>query len=339
METSKTGPRRKFIKQSGLAMVALSLPFPLIKNIKDNTMKENKEYDVIIVGGSYSGLAAAMALGRALKKVLIIDSGKPCNAQTPHSHNFLTQDGNAPAEIAFLGKQQVEKYDTVTFLNGLATNGLKIENGFEIHVTSGEKFQASKLIFATGIKDEMPIIEGFSDCWGISMLHCPYCHGYEVRNEKTGILGNGEHGNELSKLISNWTDDLTLYTNGKSTLTKEQTEKLTKHQIKIVEKEIQKLEHQKGYVHNIIFKDGTKAEVKAMYSRNSFEQHCTIPAALGCELNEDGYIKVNPSQETNIDGVYACGDNVTRLRSVANSVAMGTAAGMMASKKMILEQF
>ena len=332
-------PRRKFIKQCSLAIVALGLPISITTISKDNKMKDNKKYDVILVGGSYSGLAAAMALGRALKKVLIIDSGKPCNAQTPHSHNFLTQDGKAPAEIAFLGKQQVEKYATVTFFNGLATNGLKIENGFEIHVTSGEKFQASKLIFATGIKDEMPNIEGFSDCWGISMLHCPYCHGYEVRNEKTGILGNGEHGNELAKLISNWTDDLTLYTNGKSTLTKEQTEKLIKHQIKIVEKEIQKLEHQKGYVQNIIFKDGTKAEVKAMYSRNSFEQHCTIPAALGCELNEDGYIKVNPSQETNIDGVYACGDNVTRLRSVANSVAMGTAAGMMASKKMILEQF
>jgi len=302
-------------------------------------MKDNKKYDVIIVGGSYSGLAAGMALGRALKKVLIIDGGKPCNAQTPHSHNFLTQDGKAPSEIATLAKQQVEKYDTITFFEGLATNGTKTENGFEIQVTSGESFQANKLIFATGIKDEMPNIEGFSDCWGISMLHCPYCHGYEVRNEKTGILGNGEHGNELAQLISNWTNDLTLFTNGKSNLTLEQTEKLEKRKINIVEKEIQKLEHKNGYLQNIIFKDQTKIEVKAMYSRNSFEQHCTIPEALGCELNDEGYIKVNPFQETSVDGVYACGDATTRLRSVANSVAMGTAAGMMASKKMILEQF
>jgi thioredoxin reductase len=331
--------RREFIRQSGLALVALSVPFPTLKFSKDNNMKEHKKFDVIIVGGSYSGLAAAMALGRALKNVLIIDGGKPCNAQTPHSHNFLTQDGKTPLEIATIAKQQVMEYKTVTFFEGFATNGTKTANGFEIQVTTGETFLADKLIFATGIKDEMPNIEGFSDCWGISMLHCPYCHGYEVRNEKTGILGNGEHGNELAKLISNWTNDLTLYTNGKSTLTVEQTEMLKKHQIKIVEKEIQKLEHQKGYIQNIIFKDGTKASVKAMYSRNSFEQHCTIPQALGCELNDEGYIKVNPSQETTIDGVYACGDNVTRLRSVANSVAMGTAAGMMASKKMILEQF
>ena len=302
-------------------------------------MKINKKFDVIIIGGSYSGLAAAMALGRALKKVLIIDGGKPCNAQTPHSHNFLTQDGKTPREIATLARQQVEKYDTITFLEGFATNGKKIANQFEIEITSGETFQANKLIFATGIKDEMPNIEGLSDCWGISMLHCPYCHGYEVRNEKTGILANGEHGNELVKLISNWTKDLTLYTNGSSTLTLEQTRKLEVRNIKVVEKEIQKLEHVKGYLQNIIFKDGTNAEVKAMYSRNSFEQHCIIPELLGCELNEEGYIKVNHFQETSIDGIYACGDNVTRLRSVANSVAMGTAAGMMASKKMILEQF
>lgn len=325
--------------QSGLEIVALALPFPIIKISKDTKMKNNKKFDVIIVGGSYSGLAAGMALGRALKQVLIIDSGKPCNAQTPHSHNFLTQDGKTPKEIATLSKQQVEMYDTITFFNGLATNGSKTDNGFDIQVASGEIFQANKLIFATGIKDEMPNIEGFSDCWGISMLHCPYCHGYEVRNEKTGILGNGEYGNELAKLISNWTNDLTLYTNGKSNLTPEQSEKLENHDIKIMEKEIQKLEHKNGYLQNIIFKDGTKAEVKAMYSRNSFEQHCTIPESLGCELNDEGYIRVNPFQETTVDGVFACGDTTTRMRSVANSVAMGTAAGMMASKNMILEQF
>ncbi|MBF2708077.1 NAD(P)/FAD-dependent oxidoreductase [Flavobacterium soyangense] len=302
-------------------------------------MKDNKKFDVIIVGGSYSGLAAGMALGRALKEVLIIDSGKPCNAQTPHSHNFLTQDGKTPAAIATLAKQQVEDYDTVTFFNGLATNGKKTDNGFEIQVTSGETFEANKLIFATGIKDEMPDIEGFSDCWGISMLHCPYCHGYEVRDEKTGIFGNGEHGNELAKLISNWTNDLTLYTNGKSTLTNVQSEKLEKHQINIVENEIERLEHSNGYLQNIIFKDGSKAEVKAMYSRNSFAQHCSIPEALGCELNEEGYIKVNPFQETTVEGIFACGDSTTRIRTVANSVAMGTTAGMTASKKMILEQF
>lgn len=331
--------RRKFIKKSGLAIVGLSLPFPSTKTVKKNKMKNKKQYDVIIVGGSYSGLAAAMALGRALKNVLIIDSGRPCNAPTPHSHNFLTQDGKTPLAIATLAKQQVEMYDTITFFNGLAIKGSKTENGFEIQVKSGELFTAKKIIFATGIKDELANIEGVSDCWGISMLHCPYCHGYEVRNEKTGILGNGEHAYELAKLISNWTKDLTLYTNGISSLTTEQTEKLLQHQIKIVENKIEKLVHRNGYLKYIIFKDGSIAEVKAMYSRNTFKQHCTIPESLGCELNEEGYIKINPFQETSVEGILACGDNTTRMRTVANAVAMGTAAGMTVSKKMILEQF
>src|SRR5687767_10565291 len=137
-------------------------------------MTDKKNFDVIIIGGSYAGLSAAMALGRALRNVLIIDSGKPCNRQTPHSHNFITQDGKTPAEIATLAKQQVEKYDTVTFFSGLATDGAKTENGFQIQTGSGETFRAKKLIFATGVKDVMPTIEGYAECWGISVLHCPY---------------------------------------------------------------------------------------------------------------------------------------------------------------------
>lgn len=302
-------------------------------------MISNNSFDVIIVGGSYSGLAAGMALGRALKKVLIIDSGKPCNRQTPYSHNFITHDGDTPAEIAALANLQVRSYDTVKFFDGLATSGFKTETGFEISVASGETFAAKKLIFATGIIDIMPDIDGFAACWGISVLHCPYCHGYEVRNEKTGILGHGEYGYELARLISNWTNDLTLFTNGHSTFTVEQTEKLEKHKIKIVEKEIERLEHNNGYLQNIIFKDGTKSSLKTIYVHSPFEQHCQIPKLLGCELTGEGYIKVDPFQETTVNGVFACGDNATRMRTVANAVAMGTTAGITVSKKMILEEF
>jgi len=303
------------------------------------TKMHHRHFDVIIVGGSYSGLAAAMALGRALKYVLVIDDGMPCNKQTPHSHNFITQDGKPPKEIAALAKQQVERYDTVKFFNGFATNGVKTENGFEIQTASGETFGAKKLIFATGIKDIMPNIEGYAECWGISVLHCPYCHGYEVRNERTGILGNGEYGFEFSNLISNWTKDLTLFTNGKSTLTVEQSVKLKSHHIKISETEIEKLEHTNGYLQNIIFKDGTTSSIKALYAHSPFEQHCPIPETLGCELTDEGYIKTDFLQQTSIHGIFACGDNTTRVRSVANAVAMGTTAGMMVNKEIVFEEF
>jgi len=302
-------------------------------------MTDTKHFDVIIIGGSYSGLAAGMALGRALRQVLIIDSGKPCNRQTPHSHNFITQDGKTPKEIASLAKLQVERYGTVEFFAGLATKGVKTENGFEIETASGETFSAKKIIFATGIRDIVPDIEGFAACWGISVLHCPYCHGYEVRNEKTGILGNGDYGFEFSNLISNWTKDLTLFTNGTSTLTTEQTGKIEKHHIRTVEKVIRKLDHENGHLQNIVFMDGTTFSVRALYTLLPFEQHCLIPEAMGCELNDKGYLIADTFQKTNIHGIFASGDNTTPVRTVANAVAMGTLTGMMANKEIIFEEF
>ena len=302
-------------------------------------MTDDRVFDVIIIGGSYSGLAAGMALGRALRQVLIIDSGEPCNRQTPHSHNFITQDGKAPKEIAMLAREQVERYDTVRFFNGFAISGVRLESGFEIRVASGEAFRAKKLIFATGIRDIMPVIDGFEECWGISVLHCPYCHGYEVRGETTGILGNGEYAFEFSMLISNWTNDLTLLTNGAPTLTTEQTVQLKKRRIKFIEKKVTKVEHKNGHIENIIFQDGSKSGMKIIYAPVPFEQHCTIPESFGCELTEEGYIKIDPLQETTVKGIYACGDNVTRMRTLANAVAMGTAAGISVSKKLIYEEF
>jgi len=302
-------------------------------------MKDFRHFDVIIVGGSYSGLSAGLALGRALRQVLIIDSGKPCNRHTPSSHNFLTQDGKTPKEIAALARKQVEIYDSVTLFNGLATNGTKTENGVEIQTLSGETFSAKKIIFASGIRDIMPDIEGYAECWGISVLHCPYCHGYEVRNERTGILGNGEYGFEFSNLISNWTKNLTLFTNGTSSLTAEQTEKVEINKIKIVEKEIERLEHINGYIQNIIFRDGTKSSMKALYARSPFEQNCTIPQTLGCEMTDQGYIKTDSFQKTTVHGIFASGDNTTRMRTIANSVAMGTTAGMTVNKEIIEAEF
>lgn len=301
-------------------------------------MIQKNDFDVIIIGGSYSGLSAAMALGRAHRNVLIIDSGIPCNRQTPHSHNFITQDGKTPKEISKLAKEQVMKYSTVKFLTDLATHATKTNSGFKILTGSSEIFNAGKLIFATGIKDLMPKIKGFSECWGISVLHCPYCHGYEVSNEPTGVLGNGEYGFEFSGLISNWTTDLTLFTNGKSTLSAKQNEILKNHNINIVEREIEKFDHHDGHIKKIVFKDGTTSSIHVLYARSQFEQHCSIPVALGCELTEDGYLKTDAIQRTNISGIFACGDNATRIRTISNAVSMGTTAGMMVNKEIIMEK-
>lgn len=302
-------------------------------------MNDRQNFEVIIIGGSYSGLSAGMTLGRSLRKVLIIDSRNPCNSQTPHSHNFITQDGKAPGAIAAEARRQVEQYETVMFYDGLATSGTKTGNGYKITTQSGDTFTAAKLIFATGLKDIMPGIEGFGECWGISVLHCPYCHGYEFRNEKTGILGNRENNYEFPKLIRNWTQDLTLFTNGNSTLNNEQAEKIEKHGIKMVEKEIERFEHAKGQIDKIVFKDGSVQPIKAMYARVPFVQHCQVAEQLGCELTELGHIKVDAFQKTSMPGILACGDNASMMRSVANAVSAGSFAGAMANKEMIEESF
>lgn len=331
--------RRNFIFQSGALLTSLAIPIKTQALLQDISMNNLKIFDVIIIGGSYSGLAAGMALGRALKHVLIIDNGRPSNIQTPFSHNFITHDGKTPKEISKLAREQVEKYPTIEFLNNTVTGGKKFQNGFEIETEDGKLFKAKKLIFATGITDLMPDIDGFSECWGISALHCPYCHGYEVKNEITGILGNGSAGYEFTMLISNWTKDLSLYTNGPSTLTDAQKQKLKKHNINLVETEILKLEHTNGHLNRIMFKGGASDPIRALYSKRPFKQHSALPEILGCELTDEGYIRTNPFQRTTVDGVYACGDNVSRMRTIANVVAMGTTAGMMVNKELIEESF
>jgi thioredoxin reductase len=302
-------------------------------------MTDRSAFDVIIIGGSYAGLSAAMALGRSLRNVLIIDSGLPCNRQTPHSHNFLTQDGETPAAIAEKAKAQVMDYSTVRFLNDLAASGKKKENGFVIRTQTGEEFAAKKLIFATGIKDRIPDIKGFADCWGVSLVHCPYCHGFELRDLKTAILANGERAFHLASLVNNLTGNITLLTGGKADFKPEQITKLGGHTIKIIETEVSEMEHQNGHIKNVVFNDGSRIPFDAVYAVLSFTQHSDIPVSLGCELTEQGYIKIDSMQKTTVDGVFACGDNSAMMRSVANAVYSGNLTGAVVNKELTDDLF
>ncbi|MEP2281498.1 NAD(P)/FAD-dependent oxidoreductase [Maribacter sp.] len=302
-------------------------------------MQANTNFEVIIIGGSYAGLAAAMSLGRSLRKVLIIDSGKPCNRQTPHSHNFLTQDGKTPGEISEIAKSQVLEYKTVNFVEDKAISGFKNEGKFSISTQSGVTYTTGKLVFATGIKDIMPNITGFADCWGISVVHCPYCHGYEIRNEKTGIIANGERAFHLAALVKNLTKDVRVLTNEPASFSADQLIKLKENKVAIVKKKIVEVEHENGYINNIIFEDGSKEKYDALYAALPFVQHNGIPDELGCELDDEGYIQVDGMYKTAVDGVYACGDNCIKMRSLANSVASGTMVGAFVNMELVKEQF
>ncbi len=299
---------------------------------------ENKEFDTIIVGGSYAGLSAAMALGRSLRSVLIIDSGLSCNRQTPHSHNFLTQDGATPREISEAAKKQVLKYPTVKFSSDTVISAARSINGFEVLTQKSQKLRSKKILFATGVKDIMPDMKGFADCWGISVLHCPYCHGYEVAHKNLGILANGDTAFELCQLIQHWSGSLTLFTDGKSALTEEQWGLVRKLGIGVVEKKINELIYDSGHIAAIAFEDGNRSEIDAIFARVPFEQHCGIPATMGCKMTEQGYIEVDFSQQTSVEGVFCAGDNTTPLRAVSLAVSSGTIAGASINMQLLSEE-
>ena len=302
-------------------------------------MEDKAKLDVLIIGRSYAGLSAALALGRSLRNTLIIDSGMPCNRQTPHSHNFLTQDGKTPEAIATLARQQVEQYETVRFHPGRAIRGEKTSEGFKIETQAGDTFIAKKLIFATGIKDQIPAIPGFAACWGISVIHCPYCHGYEYKNQPTGILANGEAAMHYASLVNNLTPNLTIFTKGPSTFTGEQLRQLDRHNIPVVETEVVAFEHREGYIDRVVLQDHASVPIQALYASIPFVQHSDIPASLGCTLTEEGRIETDSFQQTTVPGVFACGDNASKMRSVAGAVASGNLAGAMANSKLTGEQF
>lgn len=299
---------------------------------------KTKQYDVIIIGGSYAGLSAAMALGRSLREVLVIDAGNPCNNQTPHSHNFILHDGDTPADISAQARKQVEAYDTVQFVSDEAMDGKGVNGNFEVMTRSGQHFRAKKLLFATGLKDTHAV-KGFAECWGISVLHCPYCHGYEVRNQTLGVVANGDHGFHITKLVFNLSRRVTLYTNGKSTLRDEQTSKLTKQNIAVVEDEIAEAIHEQGQIKQLIFKNGNQVNVEALFVKPNSTQHCSIPETLGCQLTEHGFIQVDEFHQTTVPGVFAAGDNSTMIRAVAAAIAAGNKAGAIINRELTDEFF
>jgi thioredoxin reductase len=302
-------------------------------------MDKKTDFDVVIVGGSYAGLSAAMSLGRALWNVAVIDSGKPCNAQTPHSHNFLTQDGQTPAAITALARQQVLAYPTVKLIDDLVVDAMGEQNDFTVETRANGRFTTKKLLFSTGIKDLLPEIPGFAACWGISVIHCPFCHGYEYKSQQTGILFNGPMAIDLVRLIRNWTPELTLFTNGPATFDANVRDAIQLTGTAIIEKPVIQIAHENGYLRHLIFEDGSSAKLDAMYARPPFQQHCTLPEKLGCTLNEQGYLAVDASQKTNVPGIYAAGDNTIMMRSVANAVAAGGLAGARLSHDLISEQY
>lgn len=301
-------------------------------------MPDQTDFDVVIIGGSFAGLSAALALVRSLRKVLIIDSGNPCNKQTPYTHNFLAHDGDRPADLLELARKQILTYPTVVIENDFATTAKKANDHFFVNTMSGKRFTSKKMLLATGVADIMPSIPGFDVCWGVSVLHCPYCHGYEVRNKKIGLLVNDQSAFEHARFLRHWFNDLTVFTNNTSVLSDQQEGLLTKLQVSINHEVVEQLIHENGYVKAIVLEKGNSLPLHALFAKVAFKQHNDIAAVLGCNLNDTGHIQVDMFQKTSEYGIYAAGDCTSMFRSVANATAAGNIAGAMINKEMIDEE-
>ncbi|GAB3584111.1 NAD(P)/FAD-dependent oxidoreductase [Hymenobacter daeguensis] len=297
------------------------------------------DFDAIIIGGSYAGLSAAMALGRSRRRVLLLDTDRPCNRQTPHSHNFLTQDGATPAALRAQALAQVQHYPTIELRAEEALTASTVADGFRIETAAGSSFTAARLLLATGVADLLPALPGFAECWGISVLHCPYCHGYEVRDQRLGVIGNGDTGFDFARLIHHWSRQFTLFTDGPSTLSTAQQQALARHGIGIVETALARIAHEQGQLRAVQLADGATHPLDAVFARVPFQLPGTLAQQLGCVLTPMGHVQVDDFQRTSVGGVFAAGDNTTPMRAVSAAVAAGGKAGAFINKELIEENF
>ena len=301
-------------------------------------MEENNAFEVLIIGGSYAGLSAALTLGRSRRKTIIIDSGEPCNSASPKAHNLLTHDGSSPAEITAIGKAQVLMYPSIEFKTGKATQINRALQKFEVVLESGEKYLAKKIVLATGIRDQFPAIDGFAECWGKTVIHCPYCHGFELKDRPTAIFANGEIALNFAKLVYNLTKDITILTNGKKMFSASTLNKFKERNIRLIEARVARIIEKNGAIEALLFEDGSSIKVAAMYAGLSIKQHSDIPEKIGCEMDDQGLIKVDSAQQTSIKGIFACGDN-SAMRSLSVAIKTGMIAGGFINSELCEENF
>lgn len=294
-------------------------------------------YDVIIVGGGPAGLSAALILGRCRRRVLVCDAGNPRNAASHALHGFLTRDGIAPAELLRLGREQLAPYDSVEFREGQVTKARCVDDEFEVTLGDGTSIRSRKLLLATGVVDHLPEIEGIGALYGRSVFHCPYCDGWEVRDQPLAIYGRGDHGRGLAIELTLWSNDLVLCTDGPTELSDEVLDELSRHGITVCSERIARLEGTDGMLERIVLASGHSIARRAMFFSTDQDQRSPLAAMLGCEFDSKGSVWTGTYEATNIPGLYAAGD-ATRLMQLAIVAAAEGAQAAFAINTALLKE-
>jgi thioredoxin reductase len=284
----------------------------------------NEMYDVVIVGGGAAGLSAALVLGRARRRVAVIDGGAPRNAPAAHMQGFLSRDGMPPAELLAAGRAEVTGYGVEIVNDQVQT----IEPGFVVRLAGGRVLSARRMLVATGVGDELPDIAGVRERWGRDLLHCPYCHGWEVRDQPLGVLGTHPMSVLHAQLVRQWSDDVTYFVHTNDLTAAEQAQ-LEARGIRIVRGEVARLVIDDDHLSGVELTDGQVIPRNAVFIRPGNLPHPDgLLAALGCELDAAGFVTVDATWQTSTPGVRAAGNVVDPRAQVITSAGAGSAAAI-----------
>jgi thioredoxin reductase len=291
-------------------------------------------YDVIVVGGSYAGMAAALQLVRGRRNVFVLDAGRRRNRFAGTSHGVLGQDGKAPSEIAGDAKAQLLTYPSLAWRDGTAVFAEKTGEHFAVHTEQDEILTGRRLVLATGVSDELPELPGLAERWGQAVFHCPYCHGYELDNGSLGVLATGEASLHQALLIPDW-GPTTFFTNGVFEPDDDQLRRLQARNVTIEREQVTAITGQHA---SVKLRDGRVIELAGLFVASRIKAASPLAEQLGCEFADSPlgpYVKTDETKETSVAGVFACGDAARATGNVTFAMADGALAGVAAHRSLI----
>lgn len=288
---------------------------------------EINDYDAIIVGGGPAGMSAALVLGRCRRRVVICDTGMPRNAASHGMHCYLSRDGILPSEFLGIGRDELDRY-------GVERRQVEVVDAshdgawFEVVLVDSTRLRSRTLLIATGVRDRIPAIEGIEEFYGRSVFHCPYCDGWESRDQPIAVYGRGNHGMGLALSLRTWSEDVILCTDGGARLTPDQRGRLKRHGIGIRTDRIARLEGSEGALDGVRFKSGELLHRRVLFFSAGQDQSSGFARKLGCEFTEKGAIWNNRRGETRIPGLYVAGDAARDAQLVIVAAAEGAKAAV-----------